>query len=235
MAKNKAGVRRKPASSAKPVASAPSSAVTEADYHSDESEDFLSLTGKRENEGEENEGQSEEEEELLMRQMGLEGAEDAADEEAEDDDDEDSEDEQSDAEADQSGSESGESVFEGDEARTAWGRKAEDFYGESSSGESSEDDETLQERLAEAVRVTEVEDVEGMQESHFGADAKALEGLRKLLDLQGKTSSADLLDQQTPDKLGQQQQEGQDNQQLLWKTRLEAVRQICLNSITNRG
>ncbi|KAL8453457.1 hypothetical protein Emag_001830 [Eimeria magna] len=226
MAKNKAGVRRKPAPSVKSIAPAPSSVVAEAAYHSDESEDFLSLTGRRENEGEEEEGQSEEEE-LLMRQMGLEGAEDAADEEAEDDDaddDDDSEDEHSDAEADHSGSESGESVFEGAEARTAWGRKAEDFYGESSSGESSEDEETLKERLAEAVRVTEVEDVEGMQESHFGADAKALEGLRKLLDLQGKTGASGLLDQETSEKgeHQRQQQEGQDSQQLLWKTRLEA-------------
>ncbi|KAL8270203.1 hypothetical protein Esti_005878 [Eimeria stiedai] len=226
MAKNKAGVRRKLASLGKAAASAFSSAVAEAAYNSDESEDFLSLAGRRENEGEEDEGQSEEEE-LLMRQMGLEGAEDAADEEDEEEDDaddDDSEEAHSGKEPDHCGSESGDSVFEGAEARTAWGRQAKNFYGESSSGESSEDEETAQERLAEAVRVTEVEDVEGMQESHFGADAKALEGLRKLLDLQGKAGSAAVLEQQIlEEKPGQQQQpEGQDSQQLLWKTRLEA-------------
>ena len=61
-----------------------------------------------------------------------------------------------------------------EESRTAWGRRAKDFYGESSSGESSEDEEEMMEKMKEAVRVAEVEDVEGMTEADFGADARSL-------------------------------------------------------------
>lgn len=108
--------------------------------------------------------------------------------------------------------------MDGEEARTAWGRRAKDFYGGSSSGESSDDEESLQLRVAEAVRVTEVEDVEGMNEEHFGADPRVLEGLRKLLDMQGKALPADT----AAEKKGDGET---DDQELLWQARLDAVRQ----------
>lgn len=111
--------------------------------------------------------------------------------------------------------EAADSEFEGEEARTAWGRKAEDFYGGSSGEDSSDDDEALQLRVSEAVRVTEVEDAVGMKDEHFGAEPRLLEGLRKLLDSQGKAPLAD--------EATQEKQEGQDGQQVLWKARLDAV------------
>lgn len=103
-----------------------------------------------------------------------------------------------------------------EETRTAWGRKAKDFYDERSDEESSEDEEELQERAAEAVRVTEVEEMEGVREEHFGADPRSIEALKKLLDMQGKSL--------------QQQQKGADKkaaegteQEMLWQARLDAV------------
>lgn len=101
-------------------------------------------------------------------------------------------------------------------ARTAWGRQAENFYGESSSCESSDDEEALKLRAAEAVRVTEVEDVQGMKEEHFGADRRALEGLVKLLDMQGKALPGD----RTTKRKGKAERE---DIELLWQARLDAV------------
>lgn len=187
-------------------------AHADADALSDASEDFLPLNGDRRDDD------SAEDEALMMRQMGLEGAEDAADEEDEEDDgstEEESGDAGSDAEGEQEGSESAGSEFDGEEARTAWGHKAKDFYGESSSDESSDDDETLQLRATEAVRVTEVEDVEGMKEEHFGTDPRVLEGLRKLLDLQGKTLPGDATEEKERDV-------ERGEQEVLWQARLDA-------------
>ena len=106
-----------------------------------------------------------------------------------------------------------------EESRTAWGRRAKDFYGESSSGESSEDEEEMMEKMKEAVRVAEVEDVEGMTEADFGADARSLEALKQLLALQDKSlgSKAQQALQQSEGKEGAEKD-------LLWKARLDAVR-----------
>ncbi|XP_026189622.1 uncharacterized protein C3B8.09 [Cyclospora cayetanensis] len=185
-----------------------SSAIPDGEL-SDGSADFLPLTGGRDDE------ESSEYEALLMRQMGLEGAEDAADEEdSGDGTGEGTEDNESDeGQGAEAGSDDGESTDDG-EARTAWGRRAKDFYGGSSSDESSEDEEELQLQVAEAVRVNEVEDVEGMQEEHFGADPRALEGLRKLLDMQGKSLASD----KASEKAGDEKTE----QEFLWQARLDA-------------
>lgn len=189
------------------------SASAKAGGLSDESEDFLPLEGARC--GGDNDSSADEA--LMMRQMGLEGAEDAADEEEEEDEGS-AEEEPEDAEPDgpeiAKGSDSGSSL-DGEGARTAWGRQAKDFYGESSSCESSDDEEVLKFRAAEAVRVTEVEDVQGMNEEHFGADPRALEGLMKLLDMQGKALPGD-----RATKKKENAERG--DKDFLWRARLDA-------------
>lgn len=110
-----------------------------------------------------------------------------------------------------------------EESRTAWGRRAKDFYGEGSSDESSEDEEEMQERMAEAVRVAEVEDVEGMTEADFSADARSIEALKQLLALQQKTLGSK--DQQQLEPV--EGKEGTE-QDLLWKARLDAVSNCLL-------
>ncbi|CDJ41068.1 hypothetical protein, conserved [Eimeria tenella] len=223
MARGKRGAGRRPAASSRSTAASRgasrggAAASANAEYMSDSSEDFLPLSGGRKGE------QDSEDETTMMQQMGFEDAEDTASDEDEeesteggspeseegsDDDDQDDVDASDDAAANSAPSSD-------EETRTAWGRKAKDFYDEGSDEESSEDEEELQERAAEAVRVTEVEEMEGVREEHFGADPRSIEALKKLLDMQGKSLP--------------QQQKGADKkaaegteQEMLWQARLDA-------------
>ncbi|CDI76927.1 Neuroguidin, related [Eimeria praecox] len=190
---------------------------------SDSSEEFLPLSGQDKYED------SSEEENALLERAGFKGAEhEMSDEDQESDDDAESNSEESasdENEADNASADSGE-----EESRTAWGRRAKDFYGESSSDESSEDEEEMRERMEEAVRVAEVEDVEGMKEADFGTDARSIEALQQLLALQHKT--LDLKDRQALQQL--QGKEGTEHD-LLWKANLDAEVGAILDGFSGTG
>ncbi|CDJ59691.1 hypothetical protein, conserved [Eimeria maxima] len=202
--------RRRSSSAGHGGAKEGSSMTPEEAYLSDGSDDFLPLDGMGKNDN------SSEDESAVMRQMGLEGAEHAASEEEEEEEDDDAQisSEESASGDEEPGDASSDSA---EESRTAWGRRAKDFYGEGSSDESSEDEEEMQERMAEAVRVAEVEDVEGMTEADFSADARSIEALKQLLALQQKTLGSK--DQQQLEPV--EGKEGTE-QDLLWKARLDA-------------
>lgn len=99
----------------------------------------------------------------------------------------------------------------GGKSRTAWGRRAKDFYqGESSEGDSSSDEEAMDLRAQEAERVLERDEAQGLTREHFG-DAAALEGLQSLLKLQGKAP------------LEEASKETAANKDKFWASRVEAV------------
>ncbi|CDJ52366.1 hypothetical protein, conserved [Eimeria brunetti] len=235
MAKAKRGVGRRPAArprasseaqgTAKKGPSGPPAAAADEGYMSDGSDEFIPLDGHRESED------SSEEEREMMRHMGLEGAEHAASEEEEEEEEEGSEDEDEDEEGeDKEGSASGGEEGDGGssdsdlgESRTAWGRRAKNFYGGSSSSDSSSDEEEIKEKMKEAVRVAEVEDVEGMTAADFGADARSLAALQQLLALQQKGSKQQQL------LLPLQQGKEETEKEMLWKARLDAEVEAILD------
>ncbi|CDJ33368.1 uncharacterized protein EMH_0015780 [Eimeria mitis] len=200
------------------------SAAGEGAYLSDGSDDFLPLDGEGRNDN------SSEDESAMLREMGLEGAEDAtSEEEEESDDDAESNSQESGSDQEEADDASSDSSGE-EESRTAWGRRAKDFYGDSSSGESSDDEEEMKEKMAEAVRVAEVEDVEGMTEADFGADARSIEALQQLLALQHKTLGLKEQQQQALQQ-GAQGKEGTE-QEMLWKARLDAEVEAILDGFS---
>ncbi|KEP63065.1 UNVERIFIED_CONTAM: Sas10 C-terminal domain-containing protein [Hammondia hammondi] len=118
-------------------------------------------------------GDDESDEEHEHRLMGLEGAEDALD-----DDDQELEEEEQEAEDDEEEAE--------DEvgARTAWGRSAKAFYAdedEEEEAESADEEENMRMREEEARQIEEEEEVEGLDEDDFGLSslAEAARGQRK--------------------------------------------------------